>query len=64
MKDLTIRHRAARLTQALNPRHIPSTAHRRFEQFCEEVAAEAGLDVLDRIVAQVSRHADLSRGAA
>lgn len=64
MKDTTIRHRAARLTQALNLRHIPLTAHRRYETFCAEVAAEAGLDVLDGIVAQVSQHADLSRGAA
>lgn len=58
------RHPAARLLQATNPRHIPLTALRHFERFCDEVIAEAGPAVLDDIVGQVSKHSDLTRGAA
>lgn len=54
---------AARITQALAPRNIPLTAHRCYQRFAAQVAAESGLDVLDGIVTTIRRHSDLVRGA-
>ncbi len=61
---LSVELAAARLSQATNPQHITLTAHRRFEKFAAEVTAEAGTEILADIVAQVRRHADLTRGRA